>query len=150
MAAGFPGSIYRAQDREKVEYLCGPPVEAKAHGGAPAPGRGIVRPARGGASARLPVLPRRRLSPPRRPVNPVKGMLSAASVVVKLVLEAYLDKLPRLGGTRPGRCVARVHAERGRGVASRKGVREFPALDLAGRSLGDGSDPRWQLRALRR
>src|SRR2546427_533420 len=43
MAAGFAGSIYRAQDREKVESLCRPQGEAKAYAAAPGPG-GIVRP----------------------------------------------------------------------------------------------------------
>ncbi len=38
--------------------------------------------------------------------------------------------------------------ERRRGVAAGEGVREFPALDLPRRALGDGSDARRQLRAV--
>src|SRR2546425_717471 len=54
MAAGFAGSIYRAQDREKVESLCGRQVEAKEHAGAPGPGEGSsVRHVRGRPLSRL-------------------------------------------------------------------------------------------------
>jgi hypothetical protein len=154
MAAGFAGSIYRAQDREKVESLRGPQVEAKAHAAAPGPG-GIVR---AGTHAGGPCTRLRGGAPQThaRPPEPTgrscekNAFWGLAGGVICVVMPRKITQTweVQAGGTRSRRGLPRVHAERGRGVASRKGFREFPALDLPSRSLGDGSDARRRLRAL--